>query len=139
MKIGILKETQKGEKRVAISPNIAKQLIEKGFEIASSDTFPQTSTLDITFDSFASTTAVLLISSFHTEGIWGFCDLGFWDSGILTHPLFTVLCAFRRAGFCGLAQSNQLMWQLKIVFVWRGKFPIPANGCRGKPFGFFHK
>lgn len=33
MKIGVLKETQKGEKRVAISPNIAKQLIEKGFEI----------------------------------------------------------------------------------------------------------
>ena len=33
MKIGILKETQKGEKRVSISPNIAKQLIEKGFEI----------------------------------------------------------------------------------------------------------
>lgn len=33
MKIGILKETQKGEKRVAISPNIAKQLKAKGFEI----------------------------------------------------------------------------------------------------------
>lgn len=33
MKIGVLKETQKGEKRVAISPNIAKQLIAKGFEI----------------------------------------------------------------------------------------------------------
>ncbi len=33
MKIGVLKETQKGEKRVAISPNIAKQLIEKGFEV----------------------------------------------------------------------------------------------------------
>ncbi|MBE9489511.1 MAG: Re/Si-specific NAD(P)(+) transhydrogenase subunit alpha [Bacteroidetes bacterium] len=33
MKIGIIKETQKGEKRVSISPNIAKQLIEKGFEI----------------------------------------------------------------------------------------------------------
>ena len=33
MKLGILKETQKGEKRVAISPNIVKQLIEKGFEI----------------------------------------------------------------------------------------------------------
>jgi len=33
MKIGILKETQKGEKRVAISPNIAKQLIEKGFDL----------------------------------------------------------------------------------------------------------
>ena len=32
MKIGILKETQKGEKRVAISPTIAKQLIAKGFE-----------------------------------------------------------------------------------------------------------
>ena len=33
MKIGILKETQKGERRVCISPIIAKQLIEKGFEI----------------------------------------------------------------------------------------------------------
>ena len=33
MKIGVLKETQKGERRVAISPNIAKQLIEKGFEV----------------------------------------------------------------------------------------------------------
>jgi len=33
MKIGILKETQKGERRVAITPNIAKQLVEKGFEV----------------------------------------------------------------------------------------------------------
>jgi H+-translocating NAD(P) transhydrogenase subunit alpha len=33
MKIGVLKETQKGEKRIAISPNISKLLIEKGFEI----------------------------------------------------------------------------------------------------------
>lgn len=33
MKIGILKEHNEGEKRVAISPNIAKQLIEKGFEV----------------------------------------------------------------------------------------------------------
>ena len=33
MKIGILKETKKGEKRVSISPNIAKQLVEKGFEL----------------------------------------------------------------------------------------------------------
>ncbi|WP_139958790.1 Re/Si-specific NAD(P)(+) transhydrogenase subunit alpha [Flavicella sediminum] len=33
MKIGILKETQKGENRVAMSPNIAKQLIAKGFEV----------------------------------------------------------------------------------------------------------
>jgi len=33
MKIGILKEHQDGEKRVSISPNIAKQLIDKGFEI----------------------------------------------------------------------------------------------------------
>ena len=33
MKIGVIKETQKGEKRVAISPPIAKQLIENGFEI----------------------------------------------------------------------------------------------------------
>jgi len=33
MKIGILKETQKGDKRVAITPQIAKQLIGKGFEI----------------------------------------------------------------------------------------------------------
>ncbi len=33
MKIGILKETQEGEKRVSISPNVAKQLIDKGFEL----------------------------------------------------------------------------------------------------------
>ena len=33
MKIGILKETQKGEKRVSISPTISKQLIDKGFEV----------------------------------------------------------------------------------------------------------
>jgi len=33
MKIGILNETQKREKRVAITPKIAKQLISQGFEI----------------------------------------------------------------------------------------------------------
>lgn len=33
MKIGILKETQKGERRVSMSPNIAKQLVAKGFGI----------------------------------------------------------------------------------------------------------
>lgn len=33
MKIGVLKETQKGEKRVSLSPNITKQLVTKGFEI----------------------------------------------------------------------------------------------------------
>jgi len=33
MKIGILKETQKSEKRVSVSPNIAKLLIAKGFDI----------------------------------------------------------------------------------------------------------
>lgn len=33
MKIGILKETQKGEKRVSITPKIAEQLIGKGFEV----------------------------------------------------------------------------------------------------------
>ena len=33
MKIGILKETQKGERRVAITPNIAKLLVDKGFEV----------------------------------------------------------------------------------------------------------
>ena len=33
MKIGIIKETKKGENRIAISPKIAKQLIDKGFEI----------------------------------------------------------------------------------------------------------
>ena len=33
MKIGILKETNKGEKRVSITPKIAAQLIDKGFEI----------------------------------------------------------------------------------------------------------
>jgi NAD(P) transhydrogenase subunit alpha len=33
MQIGILKETQKGDNRVSITPNIAKQLVEKGFEV----------------------------------------------------------------------------------------------------------
>ena len=33
MKIGVLKETQKGENRVSISPNIAKMLVNKGFEV----------------------------------------------------------------------------------------------------------
>ncbi len=33
MRIGILKETQKGEKRVSISPTITKQLIDKGFKL----------------------------------------------------------------------------------------------------------
>ena len=33
MIIGVLKETQKGDNRVAITPKITKQLIEKGFEI----------------------------------------------------------------------------------------------------------
>ncbi|MDO6602302.1 Re/Si-specific NAD(P)(+) transhydrogenase subunit alpha [Arenibacter palladensis] len=33
MKIGILKETLDGERRVAITPNIAKQLIASGFEL----------------------------------------------------------------------------------------------------------
>lgn len=33
MKIGILKETEKSEKRVSISPKITKQLIEHGFEV----------------------------------------------------------------------------------------------------------
>ena len=33
MKIGVLNEVQKREKRVAISPTIAKQLIDKGFEV----------------------------------------------------------------------------------------------------------
>ncbi|WP_111708474.1 Re/Si-specific NAD(P)(+) transhydrogenase subunit alpha [Lutibacter citreus] len=33
MKIGVLKEQKIGEKRVALTPKIAKQLIEKGFEI----------------------------------------------------------------------------------------------------------
>ena len=37
MKIGILKETQRREKRVAISPVISKKLIEKGFEIILED------------------------------------------------------------------------------------------------------
>jgi proton-translocating NAD(P)+ transhydrogenase subunit alpha len=37
MKLGILKETQKGEKRVSISPNVAKQLIAKGFDIIVED------------------------------------------------------------------------------------------------------
>ena len=33
MKLGILKETESSEKRVSISPKIAKQLIENGFEV----------------------------------------------------------------------------------------------------------
>ncbi|MEJ2112597.1 MAG: NAD(P)(+) transhydrogenase (Re/Si-specific) subunit alpha, partial [Flavobacteriaceae bacterium] len=33
MKIGVLKETQKGERRVSITPKIAEQLIKKGFDI----------------------------------------------------------------------------------------------------------
>jgi len=33
MKIGVLKETQQGETRVGISPKIAKQLIDKNFEV----------------------------------------------------------------------------------------------------------
>lgn len=33
MIIGVLKETQKGDKRVAITPKIAQQLIEKGFDV----------------------------------------------------------------------------------------------------------
>jgi len=33
MKIGVLKETQKGEKRVSISPKIVKQLVDKKFEV----------------------------------------------------------------------------------------------------------
>jgi len=37
MKIGILKETKKGERRVAISPSIAQKLIDKGFEVLSED------------------------------------------------------------------------------------------------------
>ena len=37
MKIGILKETKKGERRVAISPTIAKQLINDGFEVIVED------------------------------------------------------------------------------------------------------
>ena len=37
MKIGILKEVEKSEKRVSISPKIAKLLIEKGFEILVED------------------------------------------------------------------------------------------------------
>jgi len=37
MKIGILKEIEKSEKRVSISPKIAKLLIEKGFEVLVED------------------------------------------------------------------------------------------------------
>ncbi len=37
MKIGILKEIEKREKRVSISPKIAKLLIEKGFEVLVED------------------------------------------------------------------------------------------------------
>ena len=37
MTIGILKETQKGEKRVSISPKIAKALIDNGFNVVVED------------------------------------------------------------------------------------------------------
>jgi len=37
MTIGILKETQKGEKRVSISPKITKLLVDKGFEVLVED------------------------------------------------------------------------------------------------------
>ena len=37
MKIGILKETQKGERRVSLSPNITKLLVAKGFEVILED------------------------------------------------------------------------------------------------------
>ena len=37
MKIGILKETESSEKRVSISPKIAKQLVENGFEVLVED------------------------------------------------------------------------------------------------------
>jgi len=37
MTIGILKETQKGEKRVSISPKIAKAFVEKGFDVVVED------------------------------------------------------------------------------------------------------
>lgn len=37
MKIGILKEIEKSEKRVSISPRIAKQLVENGFEVLVED------------------------------------------------------------------------------------------------------
>ena len=33
MIIGVLKETQKGDNRVAITPKIAQQIIDKGFEV----------------------------------------------------------------------------------------------------------
>ncbi|NCO64866.1 MAG: NAD(P)(+) transhydrogenase (Re/Si-specific) subunit alpha, partial [Flavobacteriia bacterium] len=33
MIIGVLKETQKGDNRVAITPKIAQQLIERGFDV----------------------------------------------------------------------------------------------------------
>ena len=41
MKLGILKETQIGEKRVSLSPFITKKLIEKGFEILDEPTCSQ--------------------------------------------------------------------------------------------------
>jgi NAD(P) transhydrogenase subunit alpha len=43
MKIGILKETMEGAKRVSISPKIAQQLIGKGFEIIIEDGAGETS------------------------------------------------------------------------------------------------
>jgi NAD(P) transhydrogenase subunit alpha len=37
MKIGVLKESEKGEKRVSVSPKIAKSLIDNGFEVIVED------------------------------------------------------------------------------------------------------
>ena len=33
MTIGILKETQRGETRVSMSPSIVKQILKKGFDV----------------------------------------------------------------------------------------------------------
>ncbi len=46
MTIGILKETQKGEKRVSISPKIAKAFIDKGFDVIVEDDAGKSSKYD---------------------------------------------------------------------------------------------
>lgn len=48
MKIGVLKESEKGEKRVSISPKIAKLLIDNGFEVIVEDGAGSSSKFDNT-------------------------------------------------------------------------------------------
>ena len=81
MKIGILKETQKGDKRVSISPNITKMLVNKGFEVlvekdaGSSSSFKDTDYEDVgatTKDKasiFKEATILIKINPFDSEDL----------------------------------------------------------------------